>query len=140
MTETAAGGLGGSRQGKAVSEDLRRRAVAAVLERGMSIRAAARKYDVTAGSVWRWLGRFRARGHVRADRDGGRPSLITAERARVLRLLEKHPEIGTRGLRAALAAEGVPVSLSTVARFLKLNGLQRKQRRARRHGQRLGGE
>ena len=132
MTEAAAGGLGGSRQGKAVSEDLRRRAVAAVLERGMTIRAAARKYDVAAGSVWRWLGRFRARGHVRADREGGRPSLITAERARVLRLLEKHPDIGTRSLHAALAAEGVAVSLSTVARFLKLNDLQRKQRRARR--------
>lgn len=134
MTKTAASGLGGSRQGKAVSEDLRRRAVAAVLERGMSIRAAARKYDVAAGSVWRWLGRFRARGHVRADREGGRPSLITSKRARVLRILEKHPDIGTRGLHAALAAEGVTVCLSTVARFLKLNGLQRKQRRARRRG------
>lgn len=100
----------------------------------MSIHAAARKYDVSAGSVHRWLGRFRARGHVRADREGGRPSLITSERARVLRLLEKHPDIGTRGLHAALAAEGVAVCLSTVARFLKLNGLQRRQRRARRHG------
>ena len=38
-----ADGLGGRRPGKAVGEDLRRRAVAAVLERGMSYRAAALK-------------------------------------------------------------------------------------------------
>ena len=129
-----ASGLGGARKGKAVSEDLRRRAVAAVLDDGMGVRAAARKFDVAAASVHRWLGRFRARGDVRTDPPGGRPALLAPERARVLRLLEKHPEIGDRGLRAALAAEGVAVGLSTVARFLKLNGLQRKQRRARRGG------
>ena len=139
MTEMAASGLGGARKGKAVSEDLRRRAVAAVLDDGMPVRGAARKFDVSAGSVHRWLGRFRARGHVRADRDGGRPSFIISERARVLRLLEKHPDIGNRGLHAALAAEGIAVSLSTVKRFLKLNGLQRKQRRARRRGQWIAG-
>ena len=135
MTKTAASGLGGARKGKAVSEDLRRRAVAAVLDEGMAVRAAARKFDVAAASVHRWLQRFRARGDVRADPPGGRPSLIASERARVLRLLEKRPEIGDRGLQATLAAEGIAVSLSTVKRFLKLNGLQRKQRRARRRGQ-----
>ena len=51
-------------------------------------------------------------------------------------LLEKQPEIGDRDLRAALAAEGVAASLSTVKRFLKLNGLQRKQRRAPRQAPR----
>lgn len=127
-----ASGLGGAQKGKAVSEDLRRRAVAAVLDEGMTVRGAARKFDVATTSVHRWLGRFRARGDVRADPPGGRPSLIASERPRVLRLLEKYPDIGTRDLHAALAAEGVAVSLSTVARFLKLNGLQRKQRRARR--------
>ena len=132
MTQMAASGLGGARKGKAVSEDLRRWAVAAVLDDGMGVRAAARKFDVAAASVHRWLGRFRARGDVRADPPGGRPPLLAPERARVLRLLEKHPEIGDRGLRAALAAEGVAVGLSTVKRFLKLNGLQRKQRLARR--------
>ena len=132
MTKTATSGLGGARKGKAVSEDLRRRAVAAVLDEGMAVRAAARKFDVAAASVHRWLGRFRARGDVRADPPGGRPSFIETERPRVLRLLEKQPEIGNRGLHAALAAEGIAVSLSTVKRFLKLNGLQRKQRRARR--------
>ena len=134
MTETAASGLGGSRKGKAVSEDLRRRAVAAVLDNGMNVRAAARKFDVAAASIHRWLGRFRVRGNVRADPPGGRPSLIASERARVLRLLEKRPEIGDMELHAALAAEGVAVSISTVKRFLKLNGLQRKQRRAKRRG------
>ncbi len=135
MTKTATSGLGGARKGKAVSEDLRRRAVAAVLDEGMAVRAAARKFDVAAASVHRWLGRFRARGDVRADPPGGRPSFIEAERPRVLRLLEKQPEIGNHGLHAALAAEGIAVSLSTVKRFLKLNGLQRKQRRARQRGQ-----
>ena len=64
-------GLGGRRPGKAVGEDLRRRAVAAVLERGMSYRETAEKFEVCVSSVLKWVQRFRARGDVRADKRGG---------------------------------------------------------------------
>ena len=126
-----ADGLGDRRPGKAVGEDLRRRAVAAVLERGMSYREAALKFEVCVTSVLRWVQRFRARGDVRAFKQGGRESRIEPHRERIFRLLEERPEISGRALQAALAGEGLVFGTATVQRFLKRHGLQRKQRLAR---------
>ncbi len=127
-----ADGLAGPRPGAAVAEDLRRRAVAAVVERGMSIREAGLKFGVAATSVFRWVRRFRARGHVRADKPAGRASRIEPHRERIFRLVEERPELSGRALRAVLAGEGLVFSEATVQRFLKRHRLQRKQRRARR--------
>ena len=109
MTNT----LAERRSGRAVGEDLRRRAVAAVLEKGMSARAAGRLYEIGGASVARWVRRFRESGLVRADRLGGdrRSWRIEAERERIFRLLEAQPELGIHALRAALAAEGLIVRL-----------------------------
>ena len=94
------------RQGKAVGDDLRRRAVAAVLDRGMSARAAARLYEVSEASISLWLKRFRERGHVRPDARGGdsRSWRIEAERERIFLLLEERPGLSIHALRKALAA------------------------------------
>lgn len=127
-----ADGLGGRRPGKAVGEDLRRRAVAAVLERGMSYRAAALKFEVCATSVLRWVRRFEERGDVRADPPRGRRSRIEEERARVFRILKRRPAITVPALRQALAARGLTVGDAAVKRFLKRHGLQRRQRLAGR--------
>ena len=117
------------RQGHAVGEHLRRRAVAAVLEKGMSMRAAAQLYEVSESSAYLWVQRFRERGHVRPDRQGGgTPSRIEPERERILRILEAQPRLSVRGLRNALAAEGLAFDASTVQRFLKRHGLQRERR------------
>ena len=119
------------RQGCAIGEHLRRRAVAAVLEKGMSMRAAARLYEVSESSVYLWVQRFRERGHVRPDRQGGGGvSRIEPERERIFRLLEARPGLSIHGLRRALAAEGVVFSFSTVHRFLKRHGLERSKRLA----------
>ena len=130
MTDT----LAERRRGRAVGEDLRRRAVAAVVEKGMSARAAGRLYDVGGDSVALWVRRFRERGQLRADRQGGdrRSWRIEAERERILRILEARPAISIYGLRDALAAEGAAFSAMTVQRFLKRHGFERKQRLARR--------
>lgn len=120
------------RAGRAVGEDLRRRAVAAVVEKGMSARAAGRLYDVDGHSVARWVRRFRERGHVRADRQGGhRVSPVEAHRERIFRLLEERPDLTGAGLRDALAAEGIVFEVRSVYRFLKRHGLQRGRRLAR---------
>ena len=123
--------LAGPRPGKAVGEDLRRRAVAAVLERGMSYREAALKFEVCVTSVLRWVQRFRARGDVRAFKQGGRESRIEPHRERIFRLLEERPEISGRALQAVLAGKGLVFGTATVQRFLKRHGLQRKERLAR---------
>ena len=75
MTEEAANGrigaLGKQRPGRPVSEDLRGRAVAAVLEGGMSAAAAARYFGLGATTVRKWVRRFQ--GAAMCSRpDGGR--------------------------------------------------------------------
>ena len=125
-------GLPERRRGRAVSEDLRAAAVAAVLHEGMSISAAARRFGLPNSTVGVWVQRFRERGHVRADRRGGRRSTIEPERARILRILARRPGLSMYGLRDALAAEGLEFHPATVQRFLKRHGLTRETRLARR--------
>ena len=123
--------LAGPRPGRTVGEDLRRRAVAAVLERGMSFREAALKFEVAKTSVFRWVRRYRQRGNIRADPHRRPPSRIEQERERVFRLLKQRPKLTIPALQRALAAEGVTVSAATVQRFLARHGLQRKERLVR---------
>ena len=123
-----AGALPELRQGRPVGTDLRGVAVAAVVERGMSAAAAARHFGLGAVSVRLWVRRFRERGHVRPDKQGGSASRIEPERERILRMLEAQPRLSVRGLRDALAAEGLAFDASTVQRFLKRHGLERERR------------
>ena len=123
-----AGALPELRQGRPVGTDLRGVAVAAVVERGMSAAAAARHFGLGEASVRLWVRRFRERGHVRPDKQGGSASRIEPERERILRILEAQPRLSVRGLRDALAAEGPAFDASTVQRFLKRHGLERERR------------
>ena len=125
-------GLPARRRGRAVGEDLRAAAVAAVLREGMSISAAARRFGLPGSTVSVWVQRFRERGHVRADRKGGRRSTIEPERERILGILARRPGLSMYGLRDALAAEGLEFHAATVQRFLKRHGLTRETRLARR--------
>ena len=132
-TMTMTDGLARPPRGKAVDEHLRRRVVAAVLEEGMTYRAAGERFGVGTTSVFRWAERFRARGPVRADRPApGRHSKVEPARDMVFRLLEAQPALTIRALRRALAARGIHASAPSVQRFLNRHGLQRRQRLARR--------
>ena len=126
-----AGAPGGQRRGHPVSDDLRGRAVAAVLEEGMSLSAAARRFGVDRASIRRWVRRLRERGHVRPDPMGGSASRIEPERGRILRILEARPGLTVRALSRALAAEGLSFGVTTVQRFLKRHGLERDRRLGR---------
>ena len=134
MADGMTGAMAEPRPGKAVGEDLRRRAVAAVLERGMSYRETAQKFEVCVTSVLRWVQRFRAHGDVRAYKRGGRDSRIEPHSERIFQLLEERPEISGRALQAALAGEGIVLGTSTVQRFLKRHGLDTRARLAARRG------
>ena len=123
-------------RGRPVSEEVRSRAVLAVVEEGMAVSAAARRFGVSRDSVDSWVKRFRERGHVRRDPMGGRASRIEPQRERILRILGAQPAISVRGLRDALAAEGFSFSASAVQSFLKRNGLDRARRLARRRRRR----
>ena len=118
------------KRGRPVAQDLRRRVVAAVLEKGMTGRAAALQFDVGETSVWRWIRRYRRRGHLRDDPKSGPPSRTEPERERIFRLLEDRPDLSVRALQRALAAEGRVFGATTLHRFLKRHGLQRGRRLA----------
>ncbi|MCY3671796.1 MAG: helix-turn-helix domain-containing protein [Alphaproteobacteria bacterium] len=81
-------------------------------------------------SVWRWIGRYRRRGHLRDDPKTGRPSRTEPERERIFRLLEDRPDLSVRALQRALANEGPIFSVAALHRFLKRHGLQRGRRLA----------
>ncbi len=133
-TDGPAAALPGPKKGRAVNEELRGVAVAAVLREGISATAAARRLGLGRATVCRWVRQFRERGHVRPARQGGSVSRIEPERERILHILAARPELSIAGLRDALAAEGVTVHQSTVRRFLKRHGLERENRRARQGG------
>ena len=116
------------KRGRPVGEDLRRRAVAAVLEERVSVRAASRRFNVAAASVSLWVRRYRERGHLLTDPRSGQPSRIEPERERIFGLVEKRPDLSIRALQRALAAEGLVFGAATLQRFLKRHGLQRRRR------------
>ena len=124
------------RPGRPVGEEMRRRAVAAVVEKGMSARAVGRLFDVADVSVSRWVRAYLDGGRLRAKPMGGRTSRIEPERERIFRILEARPGLTIRKLRDALAAEGLEFGQSTVQRFLRRHGLQRELRLARLHARR----
>ena len=77
-------------------------------------------------SVWRWVERYRQRGHLRPDPSPGCPSWT--ERERIFRLLEGQPDLSVRALQRALATDGAVFSIGALYRFLKHHGLQRRHR------------
>ena len=135
MAEESAGGAAGAlvvrKRGRRASEELRGQTVIAVLEGGMSVATAARRFDVDHGSVRRWVKRFLERGHVRPDKPPGRPSSIERQRGRIFRILEARPAISGTALREALTAEGLAFGVTTVRGFLRRHGLERARRLAR---------
>ncbi len=133
MRKSMTDSLAERRPGRPVGEEMRRRAVAAVVEKGMSARAVGRLFDVADVSVSRWVRAYLDGGRLRAKRMGGRASRIEPERERIFRILEARPAISARKLREALAAEGLEFGQSTVQRFLRRHGLQRELRLARLH-------
>ena len=130
MAEGPEDGSEKSGRGRAVGMALRSRAVAAVLEEGMSTRAAAARFGLSAPSVSRWVKRFRERGHARPDARGGSLSPVEAERDRIVRILEARPELSSRALGEALAAEGVRFADRTLRGFLKRHRMERRRRLA----------
>ena len=60
----------------------------------------------------------------------GSPSLVEPERDRIVRILEARPELSSRALGEALAAEGVRVSDRTLRGFLKRHRMELRRRRA----------
>lgn len=104
---------------RAISEDLRKRVVAAV-ELGEPVRSVAARYDVAVSSVVKWSQRYRKHGHVRPARIGGyRPRTLDPWRAWLERRLSEEPHLTLERLRVELAAQKVHVSQNTIWRYVR---------------------
>lgn len=104
---------------KPLDHDLRVRIVAAV-EGGMSRRAVARHFSVSASSVIKLMARYRTTGSVAPDQMGGhRRPILEAERDWVMARIAEQPDITTRALADELAERRIVVSHVSVWNLLR---------------------
>ena len=115
--------------GHPLSCDLRDRALAAV-DAGISRRAAAERFGVSAASVIRWDQLRRLQGHARPRPQGGDKSShrIEAHAEVILGAIKRQPDITLNELRALLAEGGVSVAISTLWRFFDRHEITLKKR------------
>ena len=115
--------------GKSLSIDLRVRALAAV-DAGLSRRAAADRFGVSASSVIRWDQARRERGDPSPKPQGGDRTSHRIEKHAdaIFTLLDERGDITLEEIRAALSERGVHVAVSTIWRFFDRHAITRKKR------------
>jgi transposase len=115
---------------QALSMDLRTRVVAAI-GGGLSRRAAAERFGVSAATAIRWDQRRRMMGDVRPKAQGGdrRSARIEAHADLILAKYEESPDITFAEMQAFLAARGLRFSTGALCRFCARHQLTRKKRR-----------
>jgi len=115
---------------RVLSQDLRERVVAAI-DGGMSCRAAAARFGVSAASAIRWRQLVVQHGTPAAKPQGGdrRTARIDAHAAFILEAIEAKDDITLVELQALLAERGTPVGIGTLWRFFDRHRITRKKRR-----------
>ena len=113
-----------------LSVDLRRRVVEAIAG-GLSCRAAAQRFGVSASSAIRWRGQERREGDVRPKRQGGdrHSHRIEAHAELILTAVAANSDVTLAELREHLRERGVGVAIGTLWRFFKRRKITRKKRR-----------
>jgi len=111
---------------RSLSVDLRRRVVGAI-EGGLSCRAAAERFGVSASSAIRWRAQEQREGDIRPKLQGGdrHSHRIEAHAELILSALAAKSDITLAELRE----RGVAVAIGTLWRFFKRRKITRKKRR-----------
>ena len=112
-----------------MSMDLRVRVLAAVSQ-GLSHRAAAERFEVSAASISRWRKREREQGDARPRALGGdrRSARIDAHRNAVLEALGPDRDATIEEIRHSLAEQGLLFGFGTIQRFFARHNITRKKR------------
>jgi transposase len=115
---------------KALSLDLRQRVLAAVFEEGLSHRAAAARFKVSAASVSRWRalvadGAAPMHGPLGGDR---RSHVVEAQAETILEVFRARRDMTLLELRAELAERGLQFGYGTLWRLFDRRGYTRKKR------------
>jgi len=117
---------------RALSQDLRDRVIAAI-DDGLSCRAAADRFGVSASSAIRWRQRALKHGQAVAkprggDRHSGR---IEAHGDFIRDLIAEQGDMTLVEIQARLIERGTSVGIGTLHRFFVRHGITRKKRMAR---------
>ena len=119
----------------ALSDDLRKRVVEAVVEGGLSRNAAAKRFEVSIASAVRWVKRYETTGEISPAPSGGdrRSRRIEAHRDYLLGLIRRTPDITLLEMKERLIANcGERFSVSVLWRFFDRHEITVKKDRARR--------
>jgi transposase len=114
---------------KAYSEDLRRKVVEAVQQRGMGKSEAARTFGMSLSSVKRYLGKARQGESLSPRKHPGPPPKMDERAKRLLEAdVENRPAVTLRErCRFLEGVAGVSVSESTLSRLLRRMGFSPKE-------------
>jgi transposase len=115
----------------ALSDDLRKRVVDAVVEGGMSRNAAAKRFGVSIASAVRWVCRFNATGEISPALTGGdqRSHRIEAHGDYLLGLIRRQPDITLLEIQGRLIGNcGEHFSSSVIWRFFDRHEITFKKR------------
>jgi transposase len=115
---------------KALSVDLRERAVAAV-RAGARHREVAERFGVSAASVSRWQVLERGQGDVRPKAQGGdrKSGRIDAHKDAILEALGPEADRSIEEVRQVLEEKDLIFSFGSLQRFFKRHAVTRKKRR-----------
>jgi len=117
--------------GMALSNDIRKRVVEAVVEGGLSRNAAAKRFEVSIASAVRWVKRYEATGKISPAPTGGdrRSGRIEAQRDYLLALIRRMPDITLLEIRERLVANcGECFAVSVLWRFFDRHKITFKKR------------
>jgi putative transposase len=118
--------------GKPYSIDLRERAVAAVVQGGLSRHRVAARFGLGVSTVIHWVRRFQKTGSVAPGRMGGhKPRAIRGEHGAWLRQRIGERDFTLRGLVAELAERDLKVDYRSVWNFVHAEKLSFKKNRVR---------
>ena len=113
---------------RSLSVDLRQRVIAAI-EGGLSCRAAAQRFGVSASSAIRWRAQERREGDVRPKRQGGdrHSQRIEAHAELIFSAVAAKSDITLAELQEGLKVRGVAVAIGTLWRFFNRRKITRKK-------------
>jgi transposase len=119
--------------GKAYSDDLRERVVAAMAS-GRSCREVGMAFDVAPSTAGNWWRRYRHESsHAARAMGGDRRSKLLEEAGWIGERLAEVPELTLGEVRSELAERGIAVSYASVWRTVRRLGLRHKKKDHLRH-------